>query len=177
MGAKWAIHLGLVLLGVLGTAPAAVQPPQSVTLTIHDHTLEGRSGPYYSPARWALPEGNTVRLTIISHDDGTAPLRAGSPKARVSGTQGNLEWVDGKPVHGFSVTKVAHTLTIPALRINLPIPAAPPHGAVVVTAWVRADKSGTFLWYCGAPCGSGPSGLGGPMAMRGYMRGTVMVSS
>lgn len=146
-----------------------------ITLSVHGGPLQGHPGPYFFPGNWVMPAGEPVRLTIVNRDDGVSPLPARSQDIRVIGTVHNVEWVNGQKVAGVSADHLSHTLTIPDLHLNLPIPAAPPHGAVIVTAWVRVNRMGQFAWYCAAPCGSGAGGWGGSMARPGYMQGQMTV--
>ncbi len=133
-------------------------------------------GPMYTHAYWSVRRGDTVVLRITSYDDGPAPL-TGAQMAydTVRGTLGGVEEVDGKAVTHMANTDVAHTFTVPALRLNLPIPAAPTGGTVTVVARFVASRAGSFLWQCYAPCGSGTGSMGGPMATTGWMEGRVQV--
>ncbi len=129
-----------------------------------------------STAAWTIAKaGDTVVLTITSYDDGTAPLPAGSPYAKVSGTVNGTETVDGQVVSSIPVGQVAHTFTIPSLGVNLVIPAAPSGKTVTVQASIKFTKAGTYDWHCMSPCGTGSSGFGGPMVTAGYMEGTLTV--
>jgi plastocyanin len=154
---------------------AATQPAQPQTVHIN-MTIDGDKT-QYSNAFWTVKKGQTVVLTITSNDDGTAPLPNGSPFTQVQGTVGGTELVNGSPVSSVANQDVAHTFTVPGLGLNVVIPAAPKGGTVTVQATFKADKAGTFNWQCEAPCGTGSTGWGGPMATPGYMQGTVTVES
>ena len=152
------------------------------TMEIQTGKMDGRSGwPRYSPSGFTAPAGATVVLTIVSYDDGTAPLPPASPWGQVWGadatygaTTGGTELVDGSPVHSIPNDQVAHTFTIPGLLINVPIPAAQSSShPVTVTFTFRVTKKGTFSWLCVAPCGSGETGMGGAMNTPGWMEGHV----
>jgi hypothetical protein len=129
--------------------------------------------PAFTNPFWTAKVGDTVILTIRSFDDGTAPVPA--EFAKVTGTVGGVEQVDGKTVAGVPAQQVAHTFTVPALGLNIPIPVAPKGGSVTVVAVIHLTKAGTFDWQCMAPCGSGANGWGGAMAANGYMRGAITI--
>jgi hypothetical protein len=159
---------------------AATQPAQSsvahVAMTIKTGKMIGKPGwPQYSNASWTVKKGQTVVLTITSYDDGNAPLPNGSPFTQVQGTVGGTELVNGSPVSSVANQDVAHTFTVPGLGLNVVVPVAPKGGTVTVQATFKADKAGTFNWQCEAPCGTGSTGWGGPMATPGYMQGTITV--
>ncbi|MCL5115577.1 MAG: hypothetical protein M1272_00265 [Firmicutes bacterium] len=169
---KW-LGVGWGFAGALVVAmPHVDAAGVSDRLTIRNDS----AGPYYTPSTWTWPAGQTVKLTIVSHDDGASPLKDRSPETRVLGTVHRQEWVDGKPVGRVAGGRISHTLTIPGLRVNLPIPAARTGGTVTVVAWVRVSHPGTYAWYCEAPCGTGARGDGGPMATPGLMQGVLHVA-
>jgi plastocyanin len=161
---------------VASAAAAPAGPVVQQHLEIVTGRMLGKPGwPQYQPAAWTAQAGDTVVLTIVSHDDGTAPLPAGSPYAQVQGTATGTELVNGKPVSSIPVDQVAHTFTVPALGINLAIPVAPKGGTITVQATIHFAKAGVYYWHCNAPCGTGANGLGGPMAAPGWMEGTITV--
>lgn len=131
--------------------------------------------PKFTNPFWSVKAGSTVVLTIQSFDDGTAPLPQNSPYQKVSGTVGGSELIDGKAATSVPNTQIAHTFTIPALGLNVVIPAAPKGGSVTVTATFKTPKAGSFVWQCEAPCGTGPTGWGGAMITPGWMVGTITV--
>lgn len=138
----------------------------------------GGFGPMYTNTSWAVHAGDTVVIRITSYDDGPAPLTGSQTMlAQVHGTVGGIETVDGKPVSSVANDDITHTFTVPALGLNMPIPAAPTGGSVTVVARYIATRAGTFTWQCYAPCGSGPNSMGGPMSVKGWMEGTVRVLS
>lgn len=57
-----------------------------------------------------------------------------------------------------------------ALGINGPIAAN-----ARTTFVLHTGAPGTYTWRCLDPCGTGPSGWGGPMSTPGYMEGTLTV--
>jgi hypothetical protein len=162
----------------LRSAPAAA-PARSRTVTETMKILTDKSfGPTYTNSDWSVRAGDTVVLRITSYDDGTAPL-TGSQEMfdRVEGTVGGTETVAGAPVRTVANGDVAHTFTVVGLGLNLPIPAAPTGGAVTVVARFVARRTGSYVWQCYAPCGSGPNLMGGPMAAMTWMEGKVEVEA
>ncbi len=126
---------------------------------------------------WTVHRGETVTIKITSYDDGAAPLMGVQIQLfdHVRGTLGGTELVDGKALSWMPNQEIAHTFTIPALGLNLPIPAAPTGGSVTVVARFTPERTGAFVWQCYAPCGSSDSGMGGPMSAMGFMEGKVRV--
>lgn len=170
------VFAGLIAgCGALTTTSAQTPPQttasQSPVQVVHLKTsiLNG-NWPQFTPTNFTATKGETVVLTITSFDPGVSVLPA--TFAKVSGTAGGTELVNGKAVHQISPNQGAHTLTIPALGINIVVPAVPVgQKSVTVQATFRVTKSGNFVWQCMAPCGTGPSGWSGPMAEKGYMGG------
>ena len=135
-------------------------------------------GPRYTHTSWSVREGETVILRITSYDDGTAPLTgAQTMYDHVTGTLGGTETVEGRQTSSVPNDDVAHTFTVVGLGLNLVVPAAPTGGSVTVVARFVADRSGTFVWQCYAPCGSGSNSMGGAMSTKDWMEGTVRVLS
>jgi len=134
-------------------------------------------GPMYTNTSWTVHAGDTVVLRITSYDDGPAPLTGAQTMFdTVLGTVGGTETVDGKPVSSVPNDDITHTFTVVGLGLNMPIPAAPTGGTVTVVARFVATRSGTYLWQCYAPCGSGSNSMGGPMSTMGWMEGHVEVA-
>lgn len=163
----------------LTSTKAAPEDRATVTeaMEIVTGKMDGRPGwPRYTPATWAVRKGETVVLRVTSYDDGTAPLSgAQTMYDHVEGTLGGTELVDGEPLSLVPNDDVAHTFTVVGLGLNLPVPAAPTGGRVTIVARFVAKRSGTFVWQCYAPCGSGMNSMGGAMATKGWMEGTVRV--
>ena len=133
-------------------------------------------GPRYTNASWSVQAGATVILKIKSYDDGTAPLTGAQMLYdNVEGTLGGTETVDGRAVRRIPNADVAHTFTVVGLGLNLPIPAAPTGSTVTVVARFVPERTGSFVWQCYAPCGTGPNLMGGPMATMSWMEGKVRV--
>ncbi len=177
----------LVVTGLAWGLRTAVDPPSSAQpiankgTVVESMSIVTGSGkradwPVYTDSSFTVHKGQTVVLQITSYDDGTAPL-AGvqSMFDSVRGTVSDRETVDGKAVRSVPNTDVSHTFTVVSLGVNVPIPAAPTGGAVLVVARFVARQSGTFLWQCYAPCGSGTNGMGGAMSVQGWMEGHIHV--
>ena len=137
-------------------------------------TYTGEDGwPAVSPSEIRVSAGATVVLTIREYDDMVTPLPSLSP---FNSVMGGTETVNGKPVTAVSDRMIAHTITIPSLGINIPLPMAPEDGFTTVRFTFRAPAAGTYLWLCVTPCGIGPYGIDGAMHDNGWMRGHLVVS-
>jgi hypothetical protein len=174
LAAAPAMALGLAPSGA-GAAGAAGHVTESMRL-ITGH-MDGKSGwPKITNSSWTVHKGETVTVKITSYDDGTAPLTGQYMKYdKVMGATTGKETVNGKGVTTVSDINVAHTFTVPGLGFNMPIPVAPTGGHVTVVATFIAKKTGTFVWHCYAPCGSGATGMAGAMTTMGWMTGKVTV--
>jgi hypothetical protein len=162
----------------MAAARAAKPAVVHVTTLIKTGKMMHRPGwPKYTRAFWTVRKGDTVVLTIKSYDDGTAPLSKDSPYGQVLGTVNGKEFVNGKAVTRIPDQDVAHTFTVPALGLNVVVPAARPHGFVTVVATFKVTKAGVFDWQCEAPCGTTASGWGGPMLTPGWMQGAITVKA
>lgn len=134
---------------------------------------DGTSVPTDFKGNFALPANTTVTLTIAAHDDMLSALPDGSTYNTVAG---GTETVDGKTVTTIANTQIAHTITVPSLGINIPIPMAPEKGTTTVTFTFKTGAAGTYAWRCLTPCGDGTDGMGGAMATTGWMKGTFTVA-
>lgn len=157
----------------------ATKPSKTVNLTIvAQKPGSSVDGPAYTPStKLTLPAHSTVTVTIVNADAGDTPLPAGSPFSQVTGVLGGQATVDGVAYSKLAPDKVAHTFTVPSLGVNVPIPGDIPAGksGITVTFSFVTGSAGTFMWQCMDPCGADPNGWGGPMAMPGYMMGTLTV--
>lgn len=181
-----AAALTVTACGGAGT-PAASPTAGAASRTVHVNLVlqkDASSGPIGSftgkahwprfvPSNVSVPAGSTVVLTIKNWDDASTALPAGSPYGAV---QGGTETAGGKPVTSVSNDMIAHTVTIPGLGVNVPIPMAPKDGADTVVFTFTAGKAGTYTWACMTPCGGDPNGMGGAMATAGWMKGTFTVT-
>ncbi|MHB8317634.1 MAG: cupredoxin domain-containing protein [Acidimicrobiales bacterium] len=177
-GVAAGIHAGTGGGAPDGSAATRAGKQVSESMEIETGKMDGRPGwPRFTNAFWSVKRGDTVVLTITSHDDGAAPLQGSQAGLfdRVRGTLGGIETVDGRRVSQISNKEVAHTFTIPALDVNVVIPAAPSGGTVTVVARFTPSRTGVFVWQCYAPCGMGMNSMGGAMSTMGWMEGKVTV--
>jgi hypothetical protein len=155
--------------------PVAKAHPAAKTVNVVTKILTGsmdhKGGPEFSPGNFRLPAHALVHMTVISYDDGPAPAPG---YTAIRGVVGGKIWVDGKAVTQVNPKDITHTFTVPALGLNVPIPAAPKGGKVTVSFTFRTQGPGSYLWQCYALCGNG-NGWGYPMTTMGMMRGTVKV--
>jgi hypothetical protein len=186
---RWTLTLagGLILL-VLWVGPnlpalsARVRPASHIALDIMPVKPGGPAENYaaYLPSTaLTVPAHSLVSVTIRNFDLDPAPQLQKSVYARVQGTLGGVAYADGAPFATLDLARIAHTFTVPALGLNVPIPGRSSLGQryVTVTFRFRTGGAGTYAWRCFAPCGDGPDGQAGPMADEAYMRGTLFVQS
>ncbi len=176
---------GLILLALfVGFDPIAqprqARPPDRIALDIMPVKPGGPAENYaaYLPTTMLrAPAQSLVTFTIRNFDLDSTPLPSGSPATQVQGTVGGVAYMDGQAYTALDRTKIAHTFTIPALHLNVPIPGYSASGNryVTVTFSVRLGKAGAYNWRCMAPCGDGRDGQAGAMADESYMRGTLFV--
>jgi hypothetical protein len=139
-----------------------------------------------------VPAGSRIDMTIYGYD-GCTPLR--NPYwGKVTGTIGNVEYVNGKPVsqiNSWSGCNVGHTFSIPGINLNVPM-ASPsltanlcgtspctsgPHETMTFS-FNSPKTAGVYFWQCRVPCGGGfIDGFGGPMQTIGFMTGNMEVVS
>ena len=129
--------------------------------------------PAMAPSDLTFGKGDTVVLTIKEYDDAPTALPAGSPYGTVSGGTMTVNGVAGTAVTN---ANIAHTFTIAALGINVPLTKAPDGGVSTTVFTFTVDKAGTYTWSCMTPCGGGGNGMTGSMATKGWMKGNVIVS-
>ncbi len=177
-GVATGVHAGAARLAGSKSDPPRSGRTVAESMEIQTGKMDGKPGwPRYTNAFWSVRRGDTVVLRITSYDDGTAPLEG--PQAglfdRVQGTLGGTETVGGRPVSSIPNGDVAHTFTVPALGLNVPIPVAPKGGSVTVVARFVPERTGVFVWQCYAPCGTGMNAMGGAMSTMGWMEGKVTV--
>lgn len=171
-----AVTLGLLAAGcgqqqgvnVTGpTQTSAKHVSYSVTI-VNGGQKSHPAWPYFDPGSITLPANSIVTVTLKNEDDGADALPA--QYAKVTGTVGGTETVNGKTVSAVAVNDVSHTLTVAALGINIPIPPSS-----TVTFTVQTKGPGSYTWQCMVPCGSGSAGWGGAMATDTWMVGTFVV--
>jgi hypothetical protein len=183
---------GMILLtlfaGVDGLGPSSqtlsrqALPPDHVAVDIMPVKPGGPPQEYaaYVPSTvLSLPAISLVTVTIRNFDLDVTPLPVDSPYTRVQGTVGGVAYANGTAYAALDRSGIAHTFTVPALHLNVPIPghAAAGKRYVTVTFQVHTGGAGIYAWRCFAPCGQGSDGQSGPMADDTYMRGTLIVGS
>ncbi len=176
--ASLVLALAPLATGALATTSAsAASTHVTETMRLVTGHMDGRSGwPKILNSSWTVKKGETVTVRIISFDDGTAPLVGSYVKYdKVLGTTNGKELAGGKVVSTVSDINIAHTFTVPGLDFNMPIPVAPTSGHIVVSATFVPEKTGTFVWHCYAPCGSGANGMSGAMSTMTWMTGKIRV--
>jgi len=137
-------------------------------------TFTGKDGwPAVAPSDITFAKGDTVELTIKEYDDAPTALPAGSPSRTVAGGTMTVNAVAGTTV---SNANIAHTFTIAALGINVPLTKAPTDGVSTTVFTFTVNKAGSYTWSCMTPCGGGANGMTGSMATKGWMKGNVIGS-
>ena len=133
--------------------------------------------PAYTPNTLVVPANSLVTVTIRNYDLGDTPPPKGFPFTTVQGIVGGVAYADGHAYTALAPEKVAHTFTVPQLHINVPVPGDTTTGKpyVEVSFSFRTGAAGSYYFQCFDPCGTGSSGWEGPMATKGYMRGTLTV--
>lgn len=163
-----------------GTANATL----NLTIVTGEMMGKGAQGPAYVPSSFTIPAYSTVKVTVTDFD-GTAPLTGKLVKySKVTGTVGGTMQVQPINVQSPNTTTgpvktmnylapdlVAHTLTIPALGLNVPMAAQSR-----ITFEIKTGKPGVYQWQCMAPCGDGPQGMQAPMFEPGFMAGSMTVA-
>ena len=161
-----------------------------------EHGADGGAHPdwvSYGPSTdFTVPAHALVTVTIRQYDGGE---RITNPWfARVHGTVGGTETVDGKTVTAVDPRHIGHTFTLHAaptaqdhLFVSAPLPAVSDEAPIaknslypkphVVTFSFMTGGPGKYVWNCEFPCGDGYyAKFGGPMSTRGYMSGTLTVT-
>lgn len=197
--ARWTRYLVLIFGGLLfialtvgqhlvptSAAPTAgsrlAQAPLSDQLAL-DIMAVKPGGPatgyatYLPTTTLSAPAQSIVTVTIRNFDLDPATIPVGSSANQVLGTVGGVAYADGKAYAALGRSQIAHTFTVPALHVNVPIPGVSASGKpyVTVTFRVRMGAAGVYAWQCMAPCGEGEDGQAGPMADERYMRGALEV--
>jgi hypothetical protein len=160
--------VGLHTIGGAAANARSASPPKVdyLYLTIAINPVNG--DPQYSPANFSVPRGE-VQVIINNYDAGEPWLGCA---CTVTGTAGNLEYVNGTPAHTIDPQAVSHTFTIPSLGLNVVLP---PTSVVTFTLW--ANQTGTYQWLCMMPCGAGDDPSSSPpMGDAGWMAGALTVT-
>ena len=164
------------------TADVATVPPRPdfLYMTILSGEMVHKADwPLFVPATFTVPANAVVQAEIRCFDDGPAPVASGYEKVAgtadgrmvvIGAVTGDLSSVTGQSLSALDRSKVAHTLTVTGLGLNVPIP---PLSTVRFT--FRTGAPGQYPWQCMAGCGTGAGGWQGTMATAGWMRGTMTV--
>jgi hypothetical protein len=163
--------------------------PDWVTYFIQDPTTKQ----WVHTTLFKVPAGATVNMTIYGYDGCTPPRNPFF--GQVTGTTGNVEYVDGKRVStldGWYNCAIGHTFSIPGIGLNVPIGSpttvaannnlctsspctSGPH-ATMTFSFKAPTTPGSYMWQCRVPCGGGYiDGFGGPMQTYGFMTGEMEV--
>ena len=134
-------------------------------------------------------------MTVHQFDSGS-PLR-NQQWGRVKGVAGNIELLNGKPVHVYNSNipngnGVGHTFAVPALGISVPLVGVDPNATNVCSQAPCGSDSvsntikfsfvtpgpGEYRWQCFVPCALGfLFGNGGAMSNANYMGGFLDVTA
>ncbi len=188
MIARFAL-LAVLITGALGVLAACRSASATPTAASTTHlTLDivpvKPGGPadnwpaYIATSSTTLPANTVVTVTIRNFDLGDDTLAPGSPLLSVQGTTNGAATMDGKSYTSLDAKHIAHTFTIPQLKLNIPIsgdPVGDANNVTVTFSFRTPQKAGTYTFQCFVPCGTGSNGFGGPMATPGYMHGTITV--
>lgn len=135
-----------------------------------------------SSASISLPANRLIKLVIINYDDGNASLDTPSGNV-VSGTSDGTIFVasndninssqgpsgivvkGGESLTSVPVADVAHTFSVPSLKLNIPVPLSS-----TVVAYFTVGKAGTYQWFCETACGDAA------MSTPGWMTGSLVAS-
>jgi len=177
-----------------GVTTASPPAPYVVTLVIATNSVfnatAGAQPAYFqlgpkgleSSANISLPANRLIKLVIVCYDDGNATLLTPNDNV-VSGTADGTIFVasndninssegpkgvvvnGGQTLTSVPAADIAHTFTVPALNLNIPVPLSS-----TVVAYFTVSKAGTYLWFCETACGDAP------MSTPGWMRGSLVAS-
>ena len=166
--------------------PAVAAAQHSATDWLYLSIITGgmihkKGWPEYVPGDFTVPAHSAVHVEIRCFDNGAAKIPAsygrvqgtsGGTVSVISAVNGALSSTKMQTVKEWDPKKVAHTLTITDIGLNIPVPALSTVRFVFATG-----SPGTHVWQCMSACGTGSSGWGGPMATNGWMKGTMTVSA
>lgn len=217
-----ALFVGLVFgireLSGLGSVPAALPSTigPHVTLSAFPTSYPCHGGGPGEPGGGANPDWvtfcpttsiqvpaySTVTITIKQYD--TSTTLHNPFFARVTGTVGDVAYVNGRPMRSVNPSGPGHTFTIQTMDTNehpifvsVPLPgvstSAPDNVTIaghhyptpnIIVFRFKTGAPGQYIWHCYDPCGTGltgtgiggQEGFGGPMATIGYMSGTLTVT-
>ncbi|HLN05578.1 MAG TPA: hypothetical protein VK217_04835 [Acidimicrobiales bacterium] len=212
----FAVVVALVVFGAMafvGSTPPAAdytqghQPGQPVNVTLQtvgsigygvhpdwvSYLAEAPGGQWVHTTLLKLPAHSKINVTILQYDSGS-PLR-NAFFGQVQGTSGGDEFINGKPtrlVNSNAGNGVAHTFSVPALDINVPLLGVDPSASNFCSTPAPCGSAehytvqfsfvtpgpGDYRFQCFIPCGLGYLyGNGGPMSTIGYMGGFLEVTA
>lgn len=154
---------------------------------------------YCPSTSFEVPPNSTITI-VIKNYDGSSDLHNDYFR-QVRGTIGGVEVVNNHTISQVSIDQVAHTFTLQSppnadypLFVSVPIVGTPDNAPTpvningnsypnpnTISFQFQTGPSGSYIWHCYDPCGSGlqggNEGFGGPMSTTGYMAGTLNVSN
>lgn len=182
MAAAGVLFLLALLVGLDMLAPAGrAAPAPRIALDIFPQKPGGlaQGAAYVPDTVLRVPAHALVTITIRNFDLDPTPLPTDSPYLAVQGTVNGVAYADGKAYTALDRRVIAHTFTVPALHLNVPILGHSSTGKnyVLISFSFRTGGNAVYQWRCFAPCGDGPDGDSGPMSDERYMRGSLFVGS
>lgn len=177
-------NLTLQTVGTIGFGPHP---------TWVSYLVQQPNGSWRHTTMLQVPAHSTVHVTVYEYDT-LGPLR-NQVWGQVTGVDGGTEYLNGQPLqvaNAAGSTAPAHTFTIPALDVNVPLvgvdpnaknqcsvaPCQPSQAHNTITFTFRTHGPGLFRWQCFVPCGlSFLDGTAGPMQTLGYMAGFLKVTA
>ena len=157
------------------------------------YMVQAPNGQWLHDTTWQLPAHTRINMTVHQFDSGS-PLR-NQQWGRVQGVAGNVEFLNGKPVHvynSYSDNGVGHTFAVPALGISVPLVGVDPNATNVCSVAPCGSDSvsntikfsfvtpgpGEYRWQCFVPCALGYLfGNGGAMSNSNFMGGFLDVTA
>ncbi|MGD0587676.1 MAG: hypothetical protein ABSA63_02660 [Thermoplasmata archaeon] len=169
-GTLVSLAVGVGLIVAFPLQPASSGPPLVTGPTTYENltvNIASNGWPQYTPANFTLHTG-LVKFTIVDND---LPFNWSGCPCPVTGTVGDLEYVNGTPMHNVSSDNVAHSFNVPDLNLAVYSP-----GGNTTQFSVDISRTGEFVWFCVVPCGVGADPYSTPpMNVLGYMTGTITV--
>jgi hypothetical protein len=178
------VNLSVQTVGSIGYGPH----PTWVT-----YMVQAPDGKWLHDTTWKIPAHTRINMTVHQFDSGS-PLR-NQQWGRVQGVFGNIEVLNGKPVHVYDSNTgngVGHTFAVPSLGISVPLVGVDPNATNVCSVAPCGSGSvsntikfsfvtpgpGEYRWQCFVPCALGYLfGNGGAMSSSNYMGGFLDVTA
>ena len=170
-GTLVSLAVGVGLIVAFPLQPASSGPPFVNGPTTYENlsiNIAPNGWPQYSPANFTIHTG----VVIFSILDNDSPMNWTGCPCPVTGTVGDLEYINGSAIHNVSSDNVAHSFNVPDLNLAVYTP-----GANTTVFSVDISRTGEFVWFCVVPCGQGADPYNTPpMNVLGYMTGTITVT-